>query len=123
MKYFSNNNDNNNNNNNNNIDSLKVPIRLIDIINYREIWLMKVRVNKKPLELEMKLASWLGLEWLVNIGLKLGLGFDKQGDNSWRCDLHTVWSKDFKWIAFNGMPEGKSKQVMISYIGNIDKLF
>ena len=119
MKYFNEFNDNNDTR----IDTYRIPIRLIDITNDREIWLMKIKVNKIQLQFERELASWLGLEWLVKIGFKFGLGHDKQGDNSWRCDLHTVWSKDFQWIAFNGMPEGKSKQVMISYVGNIEKLF
>ena len=86
--------------------------------------LLTIRVNKKPFELEQEVASWLGLVWLLRVGVSVGLVYDKKSDHTWRCDPHTVWSRDYKWIAFNGMPDGNSRQVMIAYIGDdLHRLF
>ena len=42
----------------------------------------------------------------------------KREINAWRCDLHPVWSRDFKFIAFNGRPDNGSRQVLVSYMGD-----
>ena len=99
---------------------VSVPIRVIDTITSKEIRLMTVPVSKRQFELE--LASWLGLAWVLRGGMSLGLQSEK-GDNAWRCDPHSVWSKDYKWIALNGMPDGRSRQVLIAYVGDIHRLF
>ena len=30
--------------------------------------------------------------------------------------MHPAWDRDFRWLAFNGRPGGKRRQVLISYI-------
>ena len=37
---------------------------------------------------------------------------------AWRCDMHPAWNtRNYRWIAFNGRPEGDNRQVMVSYVG------
>ncbi len=38
---------------------------------------------------------------------------------AWRCDLHSTFDSKHNWIVYNGRPEGKGRQIMMSYIGNI----
>lgn len=38
-------------------------------------------------------------------------------DKSWRCDLHPAWSRDFQWVAINGRPRGRERQVVLLYLG------
>ena len=38
---------------------------------------------------------------------------------AWRCDMHPAWNtKNHRWVAFNGRPEGGNRQVMVAYIGD-----
>ena len=41
---------------------------------------------------------------------------------AWRCDMHPAWDRDFRWLAFNGRPGGKRRQVLISYLGDPARL-
>ena len=46
--------------------------------------------------------------------------------NAWRCDPHSVFSRDGKWISFNARPSGGNRQVLVAYLGtekDIQKLF
>jgi Tol biopolymer transport system component len=45
------------------------------------------------------------------------LSLSKKAYNAWRCDPHPVWSRDHRWVAFNGRPGGTNRQVMIAYLG------
>ena len=37
--------------------------------------------------------------------------------NAWRCDAHSTWSRDFKWIISNARISGGNRQLIISYVG------
>lgn len=107
---------------NSNNGAVTVPIRLIDTATGKEIRLMTIPVSKKLPKLE--LASWFGLQWALRWAISAGVPHDmKIIDHAWRCDSHAVWSKDYRWIALNGMPNGESRQVLIAYIGDIHRLF
>jgi len=36
--------------------------------------------------------------------------------------MHPAWDRDFRWLAFNGRPGGKRRQVLISYLGDPARL-
>ena len=72
----------------NNIDEM-VPLRLIvgNATRHTEVWL--TRINNSH----------------------------KSGQNAWRCDPHVTFDNSRRWIAFNARPYGKTRQVLIGYLG------
>jgi Tol biopolymer transport system component len=60
------------------------------------------------------------------LSLQSGKARRSRESNAWRCDPHPAWSRDYRWIAFNGRPAGGERQVMIAYLGDendIEELF
>lgn len=81
-----------------------VPIRLVDSLLKKEVWLMQIQIERNDNEISNKKLSKIA--------------------NSWRCDPHIAWDRSYKWIAFNGRPSGGNRQVLISYLGNdLQKFF
>ena len=64
------------------------------------------------------------LQVMVATTPKFG-GTDSRSRESaaWRCELHPAFDRHFKWVAFNGRPDGKRRQVMASYLGDPAELW
>jgi hypothetical protein len=41
----------------------------------------------------------------------------------WRCDLFPAFDSSFRWVAFHGRPDGKRRQVLVSYLGDPAELW
>ena len=58
--------------------------------------------------------------WLLQIqtlrgnSTSSGSTISKKELNAWRCDPHPSWSRDYRWITFNGRPEGGLVSLMMS---------
>lgn len=83
-----------------------VPLRLVDIHQQKEVWLLQIQTERDNEQEALALA--------------LASGVTKQPSQSraWRCDPHpAIDSKTHSWIAFNGRPTGGNRQVLIAYLG------
>ena len=50
-------------------------------------------------------------------------GMDKSRESmAWRCDMHPAWDRSFRWLAFNGRPDGERRQVLVSFMGDPEGL-
>lgn len=77
----------------NNKNRISVPLRLVDLENLDTTVLVEVPIY------------WPGVQ---------GAG---TGRDEWRCDMHPALSRDARWVAINGRPDGGWRQVMVVYIG------
>lgn len=78
-----------------------IPLRLVDTIQKREVWLLQVRLG---------LASPRPA-YLATLPIKERRAWQ-------RCDMHPAWSRTGAWVAFNARPNGVVRQLMIAYIGD-----
>ena len=86
------------------------PLRLIDTLRSREVWLLQMP-TVRPIFGEgggNEVSALSGGEREPDTSKKRQL-------NAWRCDMHPSWSRDFKWIAFNGRPHHGLRQVPSFY--------
>jgi len=94
------------------------PIRLIDIRSQREVWLMII-----PIETRRSSSSsgdWSNLHSYISDTLYGGKSDRDNKDKSWRCDLHITWSRDYRYIAFNGRAQtnGGNRQLLVARVGS-----
>lgn len=71
-----------------------VPLRLVDTYTSKEVTLLEMKVNRDD-----------------------NMAKSRSGD-IWRCDMHPTWSRDFKYLVFNGRVNGGNRQVLVSYLGD-----
>ena len=89
-----------------------------------------------PLRLVDTHKSSRGDAWALRVPLfsEPGRGELRESDRSkisskhqhaWRCDMHPTWdTTNYRWLAFNGRPDGGNRQVLVSYTGgDLSKFF
>ena len=110
-----------------------VPLRLVDLSEAQEVWALAVSTQSSADTKGKSLGerdSSTTPDPPPNSSPNSDSKIPRNIRNSWRCDLHPVWDRSRRLIAFNGKPGGGGRQVIIaaleerllsSYFGPVSK--
>jgi hypothetical protein len=102
-----------------------VPLKLVDILLRKEVWLLQVQVASSSffqIVLDDKKNSIFDIITKYLSFLLLGTKDSFRGKD-WRCDPHPVVSHDMKWIAYNSFSSRKNKrQLRLANIASVSSI-
>lgn len=84
---------------------LRTPLRIVDTHRNKrgDVWALKMPLFAEPGQGELRDSNPSQIS--------------SKHQHAWRCDMHPTWDPSYRWLAFNGRPGGKNRQVLISYTG------